>query len=146
MMGEDIRREHHGIRQISLARLAEFPIMPKRRLGQNFLIDDNILSLILDRLRLSEGEVVLEVGAGLGVLTAALADEAPLYTPLRWTVRWSLRSSRLWRDVAEGPPTSRTSWTLLWRIWSPCPLPARATFPTQWLVLSWLRPCIGFRG
>jgi len=77
-MGEDIRREHHGIRQISLARLAEFQIMPKRRLGQNFLIDDNILSLILDRLRLSEGEVVLEVGAGLGVLTAALADEGAI--------------------------------------------------------------------
>lgn len=62
------------VRQVSLARLAEFQITPKRRLGQNFLIDDNILALILERLELSEGEVVLEVGAGLGVLTAALAD------------------------------------------------------------------------
>ena len=37
-------------RQTSLARLAEFGVVPKRSLGQNFLIDDNILGLILDRL------------------------------------------------------------------------------------------------
>ena len=65
-----------GLRQVSLARLAEFGIEPKRDLGQNFLIDDNILRVILGQLECRPEDVVLEVGAGLGVLTAALAGVA----------------------------------------------------------------------
>jgi 16S rRNA (adenine1518-N6/adenine1519-N6)-dimethyltransferase len=65
-----------GLRQVSLARLAEFGIEPKRDLGQNFLIDDNILGVILGQLECRPDDVVLEVGAGLGVLTAALAGVA----------------------------------------------------------------------
>jgi 16S rRNA (adenine1518-N6/adenine1519-N6)-dimethyltransferase len=61
---------------VSLARLAEFGIGPKRDLGQNFLIDDNILGVILGQLECGPDDVVLEVGAGLGVLTAALAGVA----------------------------------------------------------------------
>ena len=66
----------NGLRQVSLARLAEFGIEPKRDLGQNFLIDDNILGVILGQLECRPEDVVLEVGAGLGVLTAALAGVA----------------------------------------------------------------------
>lgn len=65
-----------GLRQVSLARLAEFGIEPKRDLGQNFLIDDNILGVILGQLECRPEDVALEVGAGLGVLTAALAGVA----------------------------------------------------------------------
>lgn len=63
-------------RQASLARLAEFGIEPKRALGQNFLVDDNILGVILERLQAGPDDVVLEVGAGLGILTRALAGVA----------------------------------------------------------------------
>jgi len=63
-----------GLRQVSLARLAEFAIEPKRSLGQNFLIDDNIIRVILDRLAPNPEDVVIEVGAGLGVLTRALVE------------------------------------------------------------------------
>jgi 16S rRNA (adenine1518-N6/adenine1519-N6)-dimethyltransferase len=65
-----------GLRQVSLARIAEFGITPKRDLGQNFLIDDNILGVILAQLECSPDDVVLEIGAGLGVLTSALAAVA----------------------------------------------------------------------
>jgi 16S rRNA (adenine1518-N6/adenine1519-N6)-dimethyltransferase len=65
-----------GLKQVSLARLAEFGIEPKRDLGQNFLIDDNILGVILGHLESRPEDVILEVGAGLGVLTAALAGAA----------------------------------------------------------------------
>jgi 16S rRNA (adenine1518-N6/adenine1519-N6)-dimethyltransferase len=65
-----------GLRQVSLARLAEFGIEPKRDLGQNFLIDDNILAVILAQLECRPEDVALEVGAGLGILTAALAGVA----------------------------------------------------------------------
>jgi 16S rRNA (adenine1518-N6/adenine1519-N6)-dimethyltransferase len=59
--------------QPSLRRLREFGIRPKRDLGQNFLIDSNILGVI-DRAATLEGDdVVLEVGGGLGVLSEHLA-------------------------------------------------------------------------
>ncbi len=61
-------------RQVSLARLVEFGIVPKRSLGQNFLVDDNIIRVILQRLAPLPEDVAIEVGAGLGILTRALAQ------------------------------------------------------------------------
>jgi 16S rRNA (adenine1518-N6/adenine1519-N6)-dimethyltransferase len=46
------------------------------RLGQNFLSDPNLLDAIVRDAGLGKGEVVLEVGAGEGVLTGRLADAA----------------------------------------------------------------------
>lgn len=49
-------------------------VIPKKRLGQHFLIDENILGVI-DRLAaLAPTDVVLEIGPGRGVLTRFLAD------------------------------------------------------------------------
>jgi 16S rRNA (adenine1518-N6/adenine1519-N6)-dimethyltransferase len=49
-------------------------VRPKKALGQHFLVDENLLGVI-DRLaELDPGDIVLEVGPGLGVLTAYLAD------------------------------------------------------------------------
>jgi len=61
-------------RQVSLARLREFGIAPDRDLGQNFLIDDNILRTVDGLIELAAEDVVVEVGAGLGVLTVWLAS------------------------------------------------------------------------
>lgn len=47
-------------------------IRPNKVLGQNFLIDRNILDAIVAAAELSPGDVVVEVGPGLGVLTEAL--------------------------------------------------------------------------
>jgi len=60
-------------RQGSLNRLARFDVRPNRELGQNFLVDDNILRLIGDAAELGPEDVVLEVGGGLGVLSEHLA-------------------------------------------------------------------------
>jgi 16S rRNA (adenine1518-N6/adenine1519-N6)-dimethyltransferase len=62
--------------QPSLRRLRQFGIRPNRELGQNFLIDSNILDVIGRAAELSAGNVVLEVGGGLGVLSEYLADRA----------------------------------------------------------------------
>jgi 16S rRNA (adenine1518-N6/adenine1519-N6)-dimethyltransferase len=59
--------------QPSLRRMREFGIRPKRDLGQNFLIDSNILDVIARAAALDPGDVVLEVGGGLGVLSEHLA-------------------------------------------------------------------------
>jgi 16S rRNA (adenine1518-N6/adenine1519-N6)-dimethyltransferase len=60
-------------RQASLRRLRSFGVRPNRELGQNFLIDDNILRVIGQAAELEDGDVVLEVGGGLGVLSEFLA-------------------------------------------------------------------------
>jgi 16S rRNA (adenine1518-N6/adenine1519-N6)-dimethyltransferase len=60
-------------RQASLRRLRAFGVRPNRELGQNFLIDDNILRVIGSAAELDAADVVLEVGGGLGVLSEFLA-------------------------------------------------------------------------
>ena len=59
--------------QPSLRRLAEFGVRPNRELGQNFLIDSNILGVIERAAELGPDDVVLEIGGGLGVLSEHLA-------------------------------------------------------------------------
>src|SRR5438045_3354114 len=54
--------------------MTRFPVVPKRQLGQHFLVDDNILGVMGRLAGLEPSDVVLEVGPGLGVLTAYLAD------------------------------------------------------------------------
>jgi 16S rRNA (adenine1518-N6/adenine1519-N6)-dimethyltransferase len=60
--------------QPSLRRLRQFGVRPNRELGQNFLIDSNILDVIGRAAELRREDVVLEVGGGLGVLSEYLAD------------------------------------------------------------------------
>ena len=49
---------------------------PKKALGQHFLVDENVLGVIGRLAELGPGDVVLEIGPGLGVLTAYLAEHA----------------------------------------------------------------------
>src|SRR5271157_6553380 len=60
--------------QPSLRRIRRFAVRPDRELGQNFLIDSNILGVIGRAAELTEQDVVLEVGGGLGVLSEYLAE------------------------------------------------------------------------
>jgi 16S rRNA (adenine1518-N6/adenine1519-N6)-dimethyltransferase len=62
--------------QPSLRRLREFGIRPNRELGQNFLVDSNLLGVIERAAELSDEDVVLEIGGGLGVLSEHLAARA----------------------------------------------------------------------
>jgi 16S rRNA (adenine1518-N6/adenine1519-N6)-dimethyltransferase len=60
--------------QPTLRRMREFGVHPDRELGQNFLVDSNILGVIGRVAELSERDVALEVGGGLGVLSEYLAE------------------------------------------------------------------------
>jgi 16S rRNA (adenine1518-N6/adenine1519-N6)-dimethyltransferase len=60
--------------QPSLRRLKAFGVRPNRELGQNFLIDSNLLDVIARAAELGPDDVVLEVGGGLGVLSEHLAE------------------------------------------------------------------------
>jgi 16S rRNA (adenine1518-N6/adenine1519-N6)-dimethyltransferase len=58
----------------SLERLARFEVRPNRELGQNFLVDDNVLAVIGRAAELEPADVVLEIGGGLGILSEFLAQ------------------------------------------------------------------------
>ena len=60
--------------QPTLRRLRQFDVRPDRELGQNFLIDSNILGVVGRLAELSEADVALEIGGGLGVLSEYLAE------------------------------------------------------------------------
>jgi len=49
-------------------------VTPRKRLGQHFLVDENILRVIERLARLEPEDVVLEIGPGRGVLTRFLAE------------------------------------------------------------------------
>ena len=56
--------------------LAGLGFRPSRKLGQNFLLDPNMHRLIADAGDLGPGDLVLEIGVGLGFLTRELAARA----------------------------------------------------------------------
>jgi len=51
-------------------------ILPKNKLGQNFLIDLNLIDLVVRTAELTSADLVLEVGTGTGSLTNRLAESA----------------------------------------------------------------------
>ena len=53
--------------------LQRHKLIPNKRLGQNFLIDKNILDKIIEAVEIKPEDTILEVGPGLGVLTGPLA-------------------------------------------------------------------------
>jgi 16S rRNA (adenine1518-N6/adenine1519-N6)-dimethyltransferase len=56
--------------------LFEHDMMPKKSLGQNFLIDKNSVERIVEVMGIKKEDEVVEVGAGLGVLTKPIAEHA----------------------------------------------------------------------
>jgi len=56
--------------------LRKHGIRIKKRLGQNFLIDEGILNKIVEVANLSKDDIVIEIGPGMGTLTKKLARKA----------------------------------------------------------------------
>jgi len=60
----------------TIAVLKRHGLFTKKALGQHFLVDDNVVGRIIALADLVGDEVVLEVGPGIGTLTAALCEHA----------------------------------------------------------------------
>ena len=56
--------------------LSKHNIRSKKYMGQNFLIDKNVLDKIIEAAEIKNTDTILEVGPGLGTLTIALAKKA----------------------------------------------------------------------
>jgi 16S rRNA (adenine1518-N6/adenine1519-N6)-dimethyltransferase len=75
-------------------------IHPKNKLGQNFLIDLNLLSVIVHAAELSRQDLVLEVGSGTGSLTNRLAEQGAAVLSIE--IDWDFFA--LAREVVAGRP------------------------------------------
>ncbi len=56
--------------------LRQFGVRPRKSLGQNFLVDEQVLARIADAAELGPEDEVLEIGPGPGTLTRHLAERA----------------------------------------------------------------------
>jgi len=56
--------------------LSSAGVLPNKRFGQHFLIDLNLMRLLIDSADIHENDIVLEVGCGTGSLTEGLAERA----------------------------------------------------------------------
>ena len=83
------------------ALLAEAGVTPRRALGQNFLVDANILRTLVDAAELIPGERVLEIGPGLGVLTEALLAAGARVTAIEKDARLHAHLHRRLADRAD---------------------------------------------
>lgn len=57
-------------------RLTEMGVTPSKKLGQNFLVDENVARWIVDQLEVEAGDTVVEVGPGTGALTEHVVEIA----------------------------------------------------------------------
>jgi 16S rRNA (adenine1518-N6/adenine1519-N6)-dimethyltransferase len=77
---------------------------PNRTLGQNFLIDRNILEAIVDAAGVQPGMRVLEIGPGLGVVTAELLHRGAQVMAVEKDHRLAAWLRELFRDELELSP------------------------------------------
>jgi 16S rRNA (adenine1518-N6/adenine1519-N6)-dimethyltransferase len=87
----------------TLALLKRYGIQPAKGLGQNFLVDEGVLDPILAASALQPGEVVLEVGPGLGLLTRRLVEAGAQVV----AVELDERMVRVLRDTLGERPSLR---------------------------------------
>jgi len=73
---------------------------PSKVLGQNFLIDDNILRIMVESARVGPGDRIMEIGPGLGMVTAALLEKASCVV----AVEKDLRLAAHLKELMGGHP------------------------------------------
>jgi 16S rRNA (adenine1518-N6/adenine1519-N6)-dimethyltransferase len=92
----------HLMAMVSIrSEIREYGLFPKKRLGQHFLVDPNILSKVVRTAQVAKEDVVLEIGPGLGEMTLALAREVKKII----AVEVDPKLAAILREKATGHPT-----------------------------------------
>ena len=73
--------------QVTQHILNRFKLRADKKLGQNFLIDEQVVRQIVAAAELSEADTVLEVGPGIGTLTQGLAESKAQVVAVEWDTR-----------------------------------------------------------
>jgi 16S rRNA (adenine1518-N6/adenine1519-N6)-dimethyltransferase len=106
-------------------------VAPRKRLGQHFLVDENIVRVIERLADLQPDDVVLEIGPGLGVLTRFLAERVAhvhaveIDRRLEPRLRDIPRTELYWGDALEldlaalEPPASKLVSNLPYNVATP---------------------------
>ncbi len=93
--------------RVGTARLLQaHGLTPDTDLGQHFLLDENLADLAVREGRVGPGDVVLEVGAGVGTLTVAIARVARLVH----TVEIDARLAPVLADALSGIENATIHW------------------------------------
>jgi len=78
--------------------LARHGLRPRHDLGQNFMIDLNLLDFLVAQAEIGSSDLILEIGSGTGSLTAALAAQAGAVI----SVEVDAHMQRLTAEAVEG--------------------------------------------
>ncbi|NPC97399.1 16S rRNA (adenine(1518)-N(6)/adenine(1519)-N(6))-dimethyltransferase RsmA [Nocardioides sp. zg-DK7169] len=89
---------------------AELDLRPTKQRGQNFVIDANTVRRIVRESAITEADVVVEVGPGLGSLTLALLEVAGRVTAIELD---PVLAARLPQTIAEHAPAQADRFELV---------------------------------
>jgi len=67
-------------KDVTLHILKRFGIRMSKKLGQNFLIDEQVVNSIVEAAEIKPGDAILEIGPGIGTLTQGLAETGAAVT------------------------------------------------------------------
>ena len=103
-------------------------MIPDKRLGQHFLTDRTILEKIVDALDPAPDDVVLEIGAGTGALTMALAPRVAKVVAVEKDRRLArdcglrIVDCGITREALEARPDNpQSAFRIPQLFYSPCP-------------------------
>ena len=115
----------------------------KKRFGQNFLVDRNVLLDVVDNASVSSSDVILEVGPGQGIMTKELLDRG---CALLFAVELDVRLKGVLEKLASDCPRLQVVWGDAVRVdygeFSPFPnkvvanIPYNITTPLIWRLLT----------
>ncbi len=88
---------HSNLYEEIQRRLATYGLSPDKRFGQNFLCDADVLDAMCDAAQVTAGDVVLEVGPGVGTLTERLLARGATVVAIEKDVRFR----RLLEDIGR---------------------------------------------
>jgi len=79
--------------------LNQYEVIPSKKLGQNFLCDQNVAEWIVDQLEIQPEDTVIEVGPGTGALTKFVVPIAKRVILIEFDARLAERLQTIFKDT-----------------------------------------------